>query len=94
MLRLLPRSPRQIGTAELRARLAEAGFPTTSRTIQRDLQTLATVFAIECHNGSKPYAWRWRDDAPVIVLPPLDADATSALRAAARVLSPDGSHGT
>lgn len=78
MLRLLPRAPRQIGTAELRARLAEAGFPTTSRTIQRDLQTLATVFAIECHNGSKPYAWRWRSDAPLIVLPPLEA-RTAAL---------------
>jgi predicted DNA-binding transcriptional regulator YafY len=89
MLRLLPRAPRQIGTAELRARLAELGFATTFRTIQRDLQTLATAFAIECHNGSKPYGWRWRSDAPLIELPPMNEEAAHALLTAVRSLPPE-----
>jgi predicted DNA-binding transcriptional regulator YafY len=86
MLRMLPRYPRQIGTAELRARLAELGFATTARTIQRDLPTLATFFAIECHNGTKPYGWRWRRDAALFEVPPMDRDTALALLVGGAVL--------
>jgi predicted DNA-binding transcriptional regulator YafY len=86
MLRMLPRYPRQIGTAELRARLAELGFATTARTIQRDLHALATFFAIECHNGTKPYGWRWRRDAALFEVPPMDRDTALALLVGGTVL--------
>lgn len=30
------------------------------RTIQRDLNSLAEIFPIECRKDDKPYSWRWR----------------------------------
>jgi hypothetical protein len=71
MLTLLPKFPGSIGTSELRARLQRLGFETTTRTIQRDLQALATYFAIECRSVDKPYAWSWREGAVEFGLPVL-----------------------
>lgn len=87
MLRLVPRHPRQIGTAELRLRLAELGHVTTSRTIQRDLHTLATFFAIECQTGTKPYGWRWKRDAPLFEVPPMERESAAALLVATTVVT-------
>lgn len=30
------------------------------RTVQRDLNTLAAIFPIECRKDDKPYGWRWQ----------------------------------
>ena len=30
------------------------------RTIQRDLNSLAEIFPIECRKDDKPYSWRWQ----------------------------------
>ena len=40
MLRHIPRHPRRISVHDLRAHLAEQGYTTTERTIQRDLLEL------------------------------------------------------
>jgi len=43
MLRLIPRQPSKISTTELMHRLADEGFTTTQRTLQRNLTRLSTV---------------------------------------------------
>jgi len=43
MLRLIPRHPQKISTADLKQRLADAGFEITLRTIQRDLMRLDLI---------------------------------------------------
>ena len=43
----------------LQERLAEAGFPTTKRTVERDLEDLATVFAIRRNDKSMPFGFSW-----------------------------------
>lgn len=56
------------GTNELRTSLKQTGHDVSLRTIQRDLNALATRFPIE-NNGTTPQGWRWRDDAPVQSMP-------------------------
>jgi len=46
MLRLIPRHPRRISTAEIEQRLANRGYPTTRRIIQRDLDKLSREFPL------------------------------------------------
>lgn len=60
---LLPKGPRRIDTATLEERLRERGFDVHRRTIQRDLVELAGVFPIVSDERTKPYGWRWADDA-------------------------------
>lgn len=86
MLKMLPRPPRRVGTNELKARLREAGFETTPRTIQRDLQALASFFAIECQDDTKPFGWRWQQDAPVFELPVMDPKTALTLKLSAAFL--------
>lgn len=57
MLQLIPRSPAQVTVAELTGSLAELGFVVTGRTVQRDLNDIASVMPLECNDKSKPYGW-------------------------------------
>lgn len=66
LLTLLPKGPRRIDTATLEARLRERGVDVHRRTIQRDLLELACVFPIVADERSKPYGWRWADDAELL----------------------------
>ena len=66
LLTLLPKGPRRIDTATLEARLRERGVLVHRRTIQRDLLELAIVFPIVADERSKPYGWRWADDAELL----------------------------
>lgn len=59
LLRLLPTSGSGATARSLQERLAEAGFPTTKRTVERDLEDLATVFAIRKNDKSIPYGFSW-----------------------------------
>ena len=72
---LLPKGPRRIDTATLEARLRERGVDVHRRTIQRDLLELATVFPIVSDDRSKPYGWRWADDAELLCAIPALAGA-------------------
>jgi predicted DNA-binding transcriptional regulator YafY len=71
MLRLIPRSPRKVTTTVMLGRLERAGFNTTLRTIQRDLNTLSTAFPL-ISDDARPQGWSWPIDAPQIDVPALD----------------------
>ena len=46
------------------ARLNEAGYEVTVRTVQRDLQELSEIFPIELNNKNpRDYGWRWAKGA-------------------------------
>ena len=73
MLRLVPRHPSKISTAELKQRLADEGFDVHQRTIQRDLMTLSDVFPLTCDERSRPFGWSWMADADVMDIPGMDS---------------------
>jgi predicted DNA-binding transcriptional regulator YafY len=66
LLTLLPKGPRRIDTATLEERLRARGLDVHRRTIQRDLIELARVFPIVSDERTKPYGWRWADDAELL----------------------------
>lgn len=66
LLTLLPKGPRRIDSATLEERLRARGLEAHRRTIQRDLVELASVFPIVSDERSKPYGWRWADDAELL----------------------------
>src|SRR4051794_7024436 len=66
LLSLLPKGPRRIDTATLEQRLRSRGLDVHRRTVQRDLVELATVFPLVSDDRSKPYGWRWADDAELL----------------------------
>jgi predicted DNA-binding transcriptional regulator YafY len=71
MLRLLPRAPVRITAKELCDRLRAADFPVTKRTVERDLNELASVFPLVVDDREKPYGWSWQRDASGFDLPGL-----------------------
>lgn len=71
MLRMIPRSPRKIATTVMLERLDRAGFNTTLRTIQRDLNTLSTAFPL-VSDDARPQGWSWAVGAPQMDVPALD----------------------
>lgn len=49
------------------------------RTVQRDLVELATVFPLVSDERSKPYGWRWADDAELLCAIPALPGARSGV---------------
>ena len=86
MLRMLPRAPRKIATAQIEASLCERGYEIDRRSIQRDLVNLSAMFPIECDNRSRPYGWSWSREASPFDLPCMDVHAALAFRVAAEHL--------
>jgi predicted DNA-binding transcriptional regulator YafY len=86
MLRLIPRAPRAIGTAELETRLRDAGYEIDRRSIQRDLQNLAESFPLVCDERHKPYGWSWLREGAAFDVPGMDMNAALAFRMAADYL--------
>ena len=66
LLTLLPKGPRRIDTATLEERLRGRGLDVHRRTVQRDLVELAGVFPLVSDERTKPYGWRWADDAELL----------------------------
>jgi predicted DNA-binding transcriptional regulator YafY len=66
LLTLLPKGPRRVDTATLEEKLRARGLDVHRRTIQRDLVELAGVFPLVSDERSKPYGWRWADDAELL----------------------------
>ena len=91
MLQILPRWPRKISTPEVHQRLADRGFQTTNRTVQRDLDKLSIHFQIY-GDEHKPRGWSWAKDAVVLDLPAMDPQTALTLHLVAehskRVLPP------
>lgn len=70
MLRTIPRLG-AITVQQLHQRLANLGFATTERTVQRDLLQLSAMFSLECDDQKKPHDWRWIPHMPVCHFPGL-----------------------
>ena len=72
-LELLRRIPRQrkVSASELHAQLQGLGLQRDVRTIQRQLENLSQHFDIERDDRSKPYGYRWKDQAVGMALPVL-----------------------
>ena len=72
LLRSLPRHPRKRSAQQLSRRLIDEGFEVSLRTVQRDLNYLATLFPLTADERSNPYGWSWSGEA-VFDLPGMDA---------------------
>ena len=77
LLKLIPRAPRTADVSQLLSQLADAGHTITRRQLQRDLNTLSTLFPITADDRNIPYGWSWSKDAPAFDLPRMDG--TTAL---------------
>jgi len=88
MLRLVPRHPGKISTAELKQHLADEGFETTQRTIQRDLMKLSDIYPLTCDDRSKPFGWSWMRDADVMDIPGMDSHTALTFYLAGKYLEP------
>lgn len=69
LLQTLPRAPRASSASEITERLANEGFKVTKRSVERDLQSLSTVFPLVCDDSQTPFLWSWSKDAPSFSLP-------------------------
>jgi predicted DNA-binding transcriptional regulator YafY len=81
ILTMLPKPPRRIDSGAIEARLRDRGVRVHRRTIQRDLIELAQVFPILSDERSKPYGWRWTDDAGFVGSLPLPRTHITAVSA-------------
>jgi len=63
LLKLIPTRAPGLEARLLTQQLQDAGFSVSKRTIERDLQELSLLFALECNEKSKPYGWYWMRDA-------------------------------
>ena len=68
LLRRIPRH-QKVSAPELRAQLAGVGIARDLRTIQRQLEMLTEHYDIERDDRSKPYGYRWKENAQGLSLP-------------------------
>ncbi|UQB43156.1 WYL domain-containing protein [Thiomicrospira microaerophila] len=72
MLRLIPKSPSRICVSELHDKLVNQGFDIDKRSVQRDVNSLAQLFAIENDGNKDIPGWYWRKDAQKLELPEME----------------------
>ncbi len=84
LMEILKRIPRQrrVTAAELQKQLAAHGYDRNIRTIQRHLDTLSAAFGLERDERSKPFGYRWMEQAPALSLPGLTAQESLLLQLA------------
>ena len=80
LLRAIPRAPKKIDVQTLIARLESAGYGTSTRTMQRDLNSLAKIFPLICDDKSIPYGWSWDVKAQAFDLPAMDLATALTMR--------------
>jgi predicted DNA-binding transcriptional regulator YafY len=80
LLRAIPRAPKKVDVASLMTKLETAGYKTTKRSIQRDLNLLSGVFPLICDDRSTTYGWSWSGDAPTFDLPAMDGPTALTVR--------------
>lgn len=81
LLRRIPRG-RKVTASELRDQLKGAGIDRELRTIQRQLEMLSEHFEIERDDSSKPYGYRWLEQAKGLAVPNLTPQESLLLRLA------------
>jgi len=73
MLQSVPRSPKHISTRELHNQLQEQNFIVDIRSVQRDLNELASLFPDLKTDGNKDEAgWFWTKDSKIQQIPAID----------------------
>lgn len=84
LVEILKRIPRQrrVTAADLQQQLAAHGYERNIRSIQRHLDTLSMAFGLERDERSKPFGYRWREQAPALSLPGLTAQESLLLQLA------------
>ena len=87
-LELLRRIPRvgKISAPELHRQLTDAGIGRDLRTIQRQLEMLSEHFEIERDIRSKPYGYRWKENAKGLTFPMLSQQESLLLTLAEKQL--------
>ncbi len=78
LLRRIPRG-RKVTASELHHQLKDAGIERELRTIQRQMEMLSEHFEIERDDRSKPYGYRWLDQAKGLAVPNLSAQESLLL---------------
>lgn len=81
MLRMIPRLPRKIGTADLMQKLEDADFNIDLRTIQRDLNQLSEVLPLTS-DQAKPQGWAWKEAAEQFDIPGMEPQVALAFHMA------------
>lgn len=81
LLRRIPRG-RKITASELHHQLKDAGIYRDLRTVQRQLEMLSEHFQIERDDRSKPYGYRWLEQAKALSVPSLTAQESLVLKLA------------
>lgn len=81
LLRRIPRS-RKVTASELHRQLKDAGIDRDLRTIQRQLEMLSEHFEIERDDRSKPYGYRWLEQAKALAVPNLTPQESLLLKLA------------
>ena len=87
LLQLIPRHPRRIDPARLKARLDGMGLAVTLRTVQRDLNALALTFPLEASTG-RPQGWCWCPGARQMDIPSMDPHAALTFHLVEQHLQP------
>ncbi|MDP2244821.1 YafY family protein [Pseudomonas sp.] len=64
LLKMLPNRMPGDTAQMLTARLADAGYKISKRTVERDLNELSLVFPLQCNDKGKPQGWYWVPGAP------------------------------
>lgn len=60
IIMLLTSTPNYLSSNDIKTHLATLGIVVDIRTIQRDLQELASRFPLDCNESDRPYSWRWK----------------------------------
>lgn len=81
LLRRIPRG-RKVTAGELHRQLKDAGIDRDLRTIQRQLEMLSEHFEIERDDRSKPYGYRWLEQAKALAVPNLTPQESLLLQLA------------
>ena len=81
LLRRIPRG-RKVTAGELHKQLKDAGIDRDLRTIPRQLEMLSEHFEIERDDRSKPYGYRWLEQAKALAVPNLTPQESLLLQLA------------
>ena len=81
LLRRIPRG-RKVTASELHRQLKDAGIERDLRTIQRQLEMFSEHFEIERDDRSKPYGYRWLEQAKALAVPNLTPQESLLLQLA------------
>jgi predicted DNA-binding transcriptional regulator YafY len=81
LLRRIPRG-RKVTASELHSQLKDAGIDRDLRTIQRQMEMLSEHFEIERDDRSKPYGYRWLEQAKALAVPNLTPQESLLLQLA------------